>query len=163
VPVITMHQLQKQARHPLISDIDASCKVFGMGWMTCREAERATERRYPIHRRLRWAAKSHFLDQGWDVVPHGVGVNGAMAMSDLVIVKRRRIVFVECLTSHWVRFLNAQHKRQLERYYPLWFVIEDPAVDDDRFYRRRAERLAKQSRVFVWSEGNGLTRHSIRR
>jgi hypothetical protein len=160
MPVITINELRKRTKHPLISDMHACCNVFGMGLMTCREAERATEKRYPIHRRLRWAAKRYFLTQGWDVVPHGVGVEGTMAMSDLVIIKMRRIVFVECLTSHWVRFLNAQRKRQLERYYPVWFVIEDPAKVGDRSYKSRAGRLAKRSRVFVWSNGNGLTRHS---
>ena len=135
------------------------CDVFGMGLMTCRKAERATEKRYPIHRRMRFAARKHFLNQGWDVVPHGVGVEGTMAMSDLVIAKRRRIVFIECLTPHWVTFVNAQRKRQLERYYPLWFVIEDPAIADDASYRGRVERLVKRSRVYFWSQRNGLTLH----
>jgi hypothetical protein len=135
-----------------------------LGWMTIRAAERLTEKRYPTHRRLRLAAKRHFLNQGWDVIPHGVGVDGTRAMADLVIVKRRRIVFIECLTLHWVRFTNAQHKRQLERYFPVWFVIEDPGKAVDSSYRSRAGRLAKVSRVFVWSEGRSvLTRHSIRR
>jgi hypothetical protein len=141
--------------------MEARCNVFGRGLMTCREAERATEKRYPAHRRLRLAAKKHFLNQGWDVVPHGVGVRGTMAMSDLVIVKRQRIIFVECLTPHWVSFINAQHKRRLERYHALWFVIEDPSKDGDRSYRARAGRLAKRSRVFVCSEGNRLARHPL--
>jgi hypothetical protein len=157
MPVITISELRKRTKHPLISDMDACCNVYGMGLMTCREAERATEKRYPIHRRLRWAAKMYFLDRGWDVVPHGVGVEGTMAMSDLVIIKKARIVFVECLTSHWVRFLNAQRKRQLESYYPLWFVIEDPAIAGDASYRGRVERLVKRSRVYFWSQRNGLT------
>jgi hypothetical protein len=159
--LITLRQLQKRTKHPLISDMEACCNVFGMGLMTCREAERATEKRYPGHRQLRLAAKKYFLNQGWEVVPHGVGVNGTMAMSDLVIAKQRRIIFVECLTPHWVSFLNAQRKRRLERYHPLWFVIEDPAIGGDRSYRDRAGRLAKRSRVFVWSKGNRLVRHSL--
>ncbi len=89
MPVITMRQLQKQTKRLLISDREAKCKVFGLGLTTVREAERATEKRYPTHRRLRFAAQKHFLNQGWDLVPHGVGVDGTMVMSDMVIAKGR--------------------------------------------------------------------------
>jgi hypothetical protein len=153
-----MHQLQKRTKHELISDDQALCNHI-LGPMTVRKAERLTERRYRTHRQLRLAAQKYFLRQGWDVVPHGVGVWGAKkAISDMAIAKGRRIVLVECTTQGSVYFTITQRKRRLERFFPLWFVIEDPAVDGDRSYRSRAGRLAKRSRVFVWSEDNGLTR-----
>ena len=163
MPVITLHQLQKRTKHELISDEAACCMDPIMGPTTVRRAERTREARYPIHRRLRRAAIRYFLDEGWDVVPHGIGVWGARkAMADLAIAKERRIVFVECLTQGWVYYQNAQSKRRLEAFFRLWFVIEDPAIAGGTSYRHRAERLARKSRVFIWSYGRGLTRRSTR-
>jgi hypothetical protein len=154
-----MSQLQRRTRHPLVSDTDAWIIHHRLGPITCREAERETESRYPTHRWLRESAEDHFLSRGWDVVPHGVGVDGTSALADLMIRKAKKIVFVECLTQNWVRFPNAQRKRQLERYFPVWFVIEAPLAGET-LYRRRADRLAKRSRVLLWSKGKELKRHS---
>jgi hypothetical protein len=163
VPVITMHQLRKRTKHDLFSDDEVLCN-HTLGPMTVRKAERLTEKRYPTHRHLRLAAQKYFLNQGWDVVTHGVGVWGVKkSMSDMAIAKGKKIVLVECTTQGSVYFKIAQRKRRLERLFPLWFVIEDPTIAGDSCYRGRAGRLAKRSRVFVWSKGNGLTRHSIRR
>jgi hypothetical protein len=157
MPLITLPQLQKRTRHELISDEEALCLDPYRGLQTVRRAERAMEARYPIHRYLRRAAVWHFRNTGWDVLPHGVGVRGTgRAMADLAISKGRRIVFVECLTRSWVNYSNAQRKRHLEIFFPLWFVIEDPVGDSDIAYRRRAERLAARSRVLFWSHGRAL-------
>ncbi len=159
MPVITLTQLQKRTRHEFLSDEAACCNDPVLGPITVRRAERAREVRNPVHRRLRQAALRYFRDQGWDVVPHGVGVWGAKkAMADLAIAKGKRIVLVECQTRPWVYYQNAQKKRRLEKYFPLWFVIEDPATDSDACYGRRVERLVRRSRVFFWSQGRSLTR-----
>jgi hypothetical protein len=42
----------------------------------------------------------------------------------------------------------------------VWFVIESPEAGET-LYRGRADRLAKRSRVLVWSKGNELKPHSI--
>jgi len=129
-----------------------------LGPTTVRNAERTKEARYPLHRRLRQAAVRYFRDKEWNVVPHGVGVWGAKkAMADLAIAKRRQIVLVECLTPAWVYYRNAASKKRLEKFFPLWFVIEDPATDGDASYKQRVERLRRRNRVFVWSKGGSLT------
>jgi len=61
-------------------------------------------------------------------------------MADLAIVKGEKIVLVECLTRGCVNYANAQKKRRLEKFFPLWFVIEDPTVDPETAYTRRVER-----------------------
>jgi hypothetical protein len=155
--VITLHQLQGRTRHELISDEAAYCISRVFGAITVRRAERMTERRYPTHRRLRRAATQYFQNKGWDVLPHGLGVWGARAaMADLAIARGNKIVLVECLTRGWVNYANAEKKRRLEKFFPLWFVIEDPAVGPETSYTRRVERLAKRSRVFLWSQGKTL-------
>ncbi len=156
--VVTFQQLQKRTRHELISDEAAYCMDRVFGAITVRRAERMTERRYPTHRRLRLAAVRYFQNAGWDVVPHGLGVWGARAaMADLALSRRNRIVLVECLTRAWVTYSNAQKKRRLEKFFPLWFVVENPAAEPDVSYTRRVERLARRNRVFVWSQGQTLT------
>lgn len=156
--VITLHQLQRRTRYELISDGAALCIDRVHGPLTVRRAERMTERRYPTHRRLRQAAIRYFQNKGWDVVPHGLGVWGANgAMADLAIARRNRMVLVECLTRGWVNYVNAQKKRRLEKFFPLWFVVEDPAFEPEFSYTRRVERLAKRSCVFLWSQGTSLT------
>ena len=100
----------------------------------------------------------YFKDHAWDVVPHGIGVRGAKkAMADFVIAKGRKLVLIECLTPSWVYYENAKNKKRLERFFPLWFVLEDPAVSGDIDYRQRAERLARKNRVFFWASGRSLT------
>src|SRR2546428_235373 len=79
---ITLAQLQKRTKHELLSDERALCIDPFMGITSVRNAERTREVRYPLHRNLRRASVRYFLNQGWDVVPHGVGVwgvNGALA------------------------------------------------------------------------------------
>ena len=155
---ITLAQLQRKTEHELISDQYALCMDGLLGPTTVRRAERNRERRYPLHGRLRRASVRHFLQQGWDVVPHGVGVWGANgAFADLAITRERRIVLVECLTPSWVTRENAAKKKRLERFFPVWFVIEHPSVSGDEMYRRRAENLAARSRVLAWSSGTRLT------
>lgn len=155
---ITLAQLQMKTEHELISDQRALCMDALLGPVTVRRAERNRERRYPLHGQLRRASVRYFLEQGWDVVPHGVGVWGANGvLADLAITKGRRIVLVECLTPSWVTRENAAKKRRLEKFFPVWFVIEHPAVSGDGMYRRRAEGLAARSRVFVWSNNRSLT------
>lgn len=158
MPIITLHQLRERTKHELISDDEACCMDPVLGPTTVRNAERAKETRYPLHRQLRQAAVRHFQDKGWDVVPHGIGVWGAKkAMADLAIAKRRRIVLVECLTPAWVYYRNAASKKRLEKFFPLWFVVEDPVTSGDASYKHRVERLARRNRVFVWSKGGSLT------
>lgn len=151
MPRITFAQLQKRTKHPLLSDEDACCRDRILGPTTVRRAERAKEARYPLHRQLRWAAVRYFLSKGWDVVPHGVGVWGVKkALADLAIAKGKRIVLVECLTPFWVTYRNAEKKRRLEQFFPLWFCIEHPDASSDRLYKKRADRLALRSRVFTY-------------
>lgn len=132
-----------------------------LGPVAVRTAERRMEARYPLHRQLRWAASRYFQDNGWDVVPHGVGVwRAKKVLADLAIAKGSRIVLVECLTPDWVFHGNAKKKRRLEQFFPLWFVIADPAAHGERTYKKRVERLARNSKVFLWSKGRTLTRHT---
>ena len=163
MPVISLRQLHRRTRHELISDELAFCADPILGPTTVRHAERTREARYPNHRRLRQAAVRHFQEKGWDVVPHGVGVWGAKAvMADLVISKGKKIVFVECLTKSWVTYHNTQKKRRLEAFFPLWFVVEDPAADFEFSYSGRVERLARRSRVFFLSKGRTLSPYPTR-
>jgi len=156
--VITLNQLQKRTKYELMSDDEACCMDRVLGPTTVRKAERAKEARYPLHKRLRHAAVRYFQDDGWVVVPHGVGVWGAKkAMADLAIAKGRKIVLVECLTPGWVYYSNTASKKSLEKFFPLWFVIEDPTTSGEASYKQRAERLARRNRVFVWSKGRSLT------
>lgn len=156
---ITFAQLQKRTKHELLSDEEACCNDRVLGPTTVRRAERTREKHYPLHRRLRLAAIRYFLDEGWDVVPHGVGVWGANgALADLAIAKGRRIVLVECLTPSWVTYQNAARKRRLEQFFPLWFFIEHPVVSCDVHYKQRVERMASRSRVFSWRQQSSLTR-----
>ncbi len=156
---ITLSQLQKRTKHQLLSDQEALCNDRILGPTTVRRAERTRELRYPLHGRLRRAAIRYFLGKGWDVLPHGVGVWGANgALADFAIVKKRRIVLVECLTPDWVTYQNAAKKRRLEKFFPLWFVVEHPAVNRDALYKRRCERLVSKSRVFALFGKSNLTR-----
>ncbi len=163
MPALTFAQLQKRTRYELLSDEQALCMDHVLGITTVRQAERSRERRYPLHRQLREAAMRYFKDNAWDVVPHGIGVWGAKkAMADFAIAKGRKIVLVECLTPSWVYYQNAKNKKRLERFFPLWFVLEDPAVSGDINYRHRVERLARKNRVFLWAPGRSLTAASWR-
>lgn len=156
--LITLTKLRKRTRHQLLSDEEACCMDRVLGPTTVRRAERAREARYPMHRQLRRAAVRYFLDKGWDVVPHGVGVWGANgALADLAIATGRRIVLVECLTPSWVTYRNAEKKRRMEKFFPLWFVVEHPDIGCDALYKKRVERLVSRSRVFAWSKKRSLT------
>lgn len=156
---ITLNQLQKRTRHELFSDEAALCMDSRLGPTTVRRAERAMEARNPMHRYMRYAAIKYFRNEGWDVLPHGIGVWGAKsAMADLAIAKGEKIILVECLTPGWVYYQNIQGKRRLEKFFPVWFVVEDPArSSSDAYYGRRVERLRKRCRVFLWSNGKPLT------
>lgn len=157
MPRITLNQLQKRTKHQLLSDEEAFCMSQTYGPITVRDAERKMEARYPLHRRLRRASIRHFLDTGWDVMPYGVGVWGVKkAMADLAIAKGKRIILVECLTPGWVYRWNVARKKRLQKFFPLWFVIEDPAIGSDTSYKQRVERLALKSRVYTWFKGKSL-------
>ena len=154
---ITLRQLQKRTSHELLSDARALC-ITASGPMTVRMAERATESRYPTHRHLRFAAMKHFEQNGWDVLRHGVGVWGANGvLADFAIAKRKKIVLIECLTAGWTDYRNVQRKRRLGRYFPVWFVLEDPDGDDSE-YEERVQRLRNRFTIFVWSKARGVRR-----
>lgn len=154
---ITFAQLQKRTGHELLSDAHAPC-MTSSGPMNVRMAERATEARYPTHRWLRVGAMEHFERIGWDVHRHGVGVWGAKrVLADFAIARGPRIVLVECLTASWTYFQNVQRKRRLEKYFPVWFVIEDPD-GDDADYAERVQRLRNRCPIFVWSKARGVRR-----
>ena len=156
MPQITFAALQKRTRHELITDGRALCMTLS-GPMTVRSAERASEKRNPTHKYLRLAAIKHFLHDGWDVVPHGIGVwTIRNTMADLAIARGKRIVLVECLTAGWTYYQNVQRKRRLEECFPVWFVFEDPKEFADCDYRNRVQRLRERCRIFVWSKANGI-------
>ena len=153
---ISFGQLQKRTNYDLLSDAHALC-MTASGPMSVRMAERATEARSPAHRHLRFAAMRHFEAKGWDVHRYGVGVWGAKrVLADFAIARGQKIVLVECLTGWWVTYQNVQRKRRLEKYFPVWFVLEEP--DDDADYEERVKRLRNRCPIFVWSKTRGIRR-----
>lgn len=165
---ITIKKLHKLAgRRDLESDLKICCYDYGL-LTPVRYAERSKESRYPNHAIMRRVAQSYFGRRGYHVYPHGIGSKGARACADMALIPkgapdggRPRIVFVECLSAHFVDRETIKKKTELAESGALFFVIEDRpkrefdrARDWERFVRR-VRRLAASYPTY-WCRVGGM-------
>jgi hypothetical protein len=151
---------------------DLSIYFYSWYGLTCvRSAERATERKYPIHRLLRKAAATYFAKSGYHVYPNGVGPSNVSACADLALIpcetlkgRKPQIIFVECLRAHFMDPETLQKKRRLEAAGQLYFVIEYKSPNDFesrrdwRQFRTSVRRLARTNRTYWCRCENGVGR-----
>lgn len=166
---ITLKEARKRSRLDLISDKDLPFDnpIYGFG--TVRAGEKEMEKRYGRHDVVRIYAMDYFLDQGFDVYPRGVTVNGIGTCPDFAIFRRNKIIFIEILTEGWVYHWNTLKKRRVEEYAPIYFVLEDPAIIkfrksyEKRDYINRIQRLASYCRVFLCDPSTGIVKKFVRK
>ena len=158
---ISLKEARLRSKLPLVSDKDLPYFDSRIGFNSVRDGQKRMESRYINHRLLRECATKHFFEKGLEVYPRGIAVDGSGTCLDFAFFKKNQIIFVECLTAHWVRKSNTMKKCKVEDHAPLIFIVEDPTIVEfskaygKRNYQSRLKRLALNSKVFLCNHKSG--------
>jgi hypothetical protein len=150
---MTLNEARKRTGLDLLSD-DAIPWSWRPDSGSVRARQRDMESRYPVHKHLRRIALRYFRSRNWELYPRGVAVHGTATCLDFAILRHRRIIFVECLTEHFVYQDTIQKKRGVEGVAEIRFVVEDKSrrqfttIQDHRDYLKRVRWLAARCVVY---------------
>jgi hypothetical protein len=157
MPTVTLKEARKRTGLDLVSDRDLPIWDELRGSGSVRNSQRDMERRYPRHREIRTNAMQYFLNEGFELYPRGITVNGTGTCPDFAIFRGKKIKFIECLTESWVNAEMIKRKSQVEPFAPIAFVIEDKPKEEfqtpkDRLdYQRRIKILSKRATFYLYN------------
>lgn len=162
---MTLRELRRMSTLGILSDKDMPIWDPIRGLPNAQAGQRFMERRYPRHRIIRQSALKYFRNKYKYVYPRGIGVQGTGTCLDFAFLRGNQLVFVECLTEYSIDSDTIRKKRAVEKYAPLYFIVEDKPKSEFDTPKRRMQYLRyvfHLSRHFIVFWCNPITKQ-IRR